>query len=114
MTSRNAKAAHAHYFGDFFEPKAPTPIGGERFSPLRYIAPHLHSHRWRDKDGWHDDWHNDINYRYAGKYGHPPRLVANPRWTFNWTQPMIHFPKSHCRNYSKWPSLHELLAATAS
>ena len=105
-----AKAAHVHFLGDIFEPKRPLPTADARFSPLRYVSPHLHAHRWRDEEGWHDDWHNDINYHLAHKYGHPPLLVADPGQTFIWDEPMIHFAEDHCRNYLKWSSLQELLA----
>jgi hypothetical protein len=108
--SRNAKAAHLHFLGDIFKPKTPVPTADARFSPLRYIAPHLHSHRWRDEDGWHNAWHNDINYHLAYKYGHPPLLVADPRRTFIWNEPMVYFVHDHCRNYLTWSSLQELLA----
>src|SRR5262249_21319257 len=109
-SSRSAKAAHTHYLGDLFKPKTPTPTADARFSPLRYVSPRLHAHRWRDEDGWHNDWHNDINYHLADKFGHPPLLVADPRLTFIWNEPMICFAEDHCRNYLKWPSLQELLA----
>jgi hypothetical protein len=108
--SRRAKAAHTHYLGDLFKPKTPTPSADARFSPLRYVSPHLHAHRWRDEDGWHNGWHNDISYHLADQYGHPPLLVADPRLTFIWNEPMIYFAEDHCRNYLKWSSLRELLA----
>jgi hypothetical protein len=109
-SSRRAKAAHTHYLGDLFKPKTPTPTGDARFSPNRYISPRLHAHRWRDEDGWHNDWHNDIQYYLADQYGHPPLLVADPRLTFIGNEPMIYFAEDHCRNYLKWPSLRDLLA----
>lgn len=110
LRSRRAKAAHAHYLGDIFEPKTPPPTDDARFSPVRYVSPHLHAHRWRDEHGWHDGWHNDINYHLAHKFGQPPLLVADPRHTFVWTEPVISFAQDHCRNYLKWSSLPELLA----
>jgi hypothetical protein len=108
--SRRAKAAHVHYLGDIFKPKTPLPTAAARFSPVRYVSPHLHAHRWREEDGWHNDWHNDISYHLAHKFGHPPLLVADPRHTFIWTEPMISFAQDHCRNYLRWSSLQELLA----
>lgn len=108
--SRSAKAAHVHFLGDIFKPKTPIPSADSRFSPNRYVSPHLHAHRWRDGDGWHNGWHNDINYHLAHKYGHPPLLVADPRRTFIWNEPMIYFAEDHCRNYLKWASLQELIA----
>jgi hypothetical protein len=108
--TRNAKAAHFHFLGDIFKPKSPLPIADARFSPLRYVSPHRHAHRWRDEDGWHNDWHNDINYHLANKYGHPLLLVADARRTFIWNEPMIYFAQDHCRNYLKWSSLQELVA----
>jgi hypothetical protein len=108
--SRNAKAAHAHFLGDIFKPKTPLPTAEARFSPLRYVSPHQHAHRWRDEGGSHNDWHNDINYHLAHKYGHPPLLVADPLRTFIWNEPMIYFPHDHCGNYLKWSSLQDLLA----
>jgi hypothetical protein len=108
--SRRAKTAHRNYLGDLFKPKAPLPTGNARFSPIRYLSPHLHAHRWRDEDGWHNDWHNDINYHLAHRYSHPPLLVADPNRTFIWNEPMIYFAQDHCRNYLKWSSLRELVA----
>jgi cation transport ATPase len=41
----------------------------------------------------------------------PPLLVAEPRLTFLWEEPMIFFArKKHCRDYHTWRSLQELLA----
>jgi hypothetical protein len=108
--TRRAKAAHDHYLGDIFMPKSPLPTADARFSPGRYISPRLHAHRWRDEEGWHNDWHNDISYYLADKYGHPPLLVADPWNTFLWSEPMIYFDGDHCRNYLKWSSLEELSA----
>jgi hypothetical protein len=108
--TRGAKEAHVNYLGDLFKPKTPLPTGEARFSPLRYVSPHLHSHRWREEDGWHNDWHNDINYHLAEKYRHPPLLVADPQRTFIWNEPIIYLADDHCRNYLKWSSLQELLA----
>ncbi len=110
--SREAKAAHSHFLGDIFKPKTPPPTGASdaRFSPMRYISPTNHAHRWRDENGWHDGWHNDINYRFSNKYSHPPLLVAEPQRTFIWNKPMIYFDSDHCRNYRKWSSIQELLA----
>jgi hypothetical protein len=108
--SRNAKAAHVHFLGDVFKPKSPLLTGDERFSPLRYVSPRRHAHRWHDEDGWHNDWHNDIDYYLAHKYRHPPLLVADPRQTFIWTEPMIYFAQDHPRNYLKWSALHDVLA----
>lgn len=90
-------------------PKLPPPTAEARFSPGRYVSPHLHAHRWRDETGWHNGWHNDIGYRHDDKYGHPPLLVADPRRTFLWSEPMIYFAEDHCRNYLKWSSLSELM-----
>lgn len=73
--SRRAKAAHVNYLGDLFTPETPLPTADDRFSPIRYFSPHLHSHRWRDEDGWHNDSHNDINYHLADKFG-PPRCLS--------------------------------------
>ena len=56
------------------------------------------------------DWHNDINYHLAHKYDHPALLVADPRRTFIWNEPIIYLAHDHCRNYLKWSSLQELLA----
>ena len=109
-SSRNAKVAHVHFLGDVFKPKPPIPTADSRFSPNRYVSPHLHAHRWRDEEGWHNGWHNDINYHLAQKYGHPPLLIADPKRTFIWNEPMIHFAEDHCRNYLKWSSLQELMA----
>jgi hypothetical protein len=113
-SSRDAKAAHVHFLGDMFKPKSPLPTGDSRFSPLRYVCPRRHAHRWHDEDGWHNDWHNDIDYYLAHKYRHPPLLVADPRQTFIWTEPMIYFAQDHPRNYLKWSALQDLLALLRS
>ena len=102
--ARRAKAAHAHYLGDIFQPKSPPPTSDARFSPSRYITPQIHIHRWRGEDGWH----NDISYHLAHRLGHPPLLMADPRRTFLWDEPMIYFAGGHGRNYLKWSSLREL------
>lgn len=108
--SRNAKAAHRHFLGDVFRPKTPLPTGNARFTPSRYVSPTHHSHRWRDADGWHNGWYNDIKYCNAEKYGNPALLVADPRRTFLWDVPRIYFDDDHCRNYYKWSSLPELIS----
>jgi hypothetical protein len=107
--SRNAKAAHIHFLGDVFKPKYPIPAADARFLPTRYVSPHLHAHRWPDEDGWQNGWHNDIRYYLADKYGYPPLLLADPRRTFIWSEPIVYFAEDHCRNYLKWDSLQELL-----
>ena len=109
-STRSAKAAHIHFLGDIFKPKTPLPTGDARFSPRRYVSPTFHAHRRRDEDGWHNNWHNDINYHLASKSRHPPLLVADPKRTFLWEEPMICFAQDHCRDYFKWSSLHELVA----
>jgi hypothetical protein len=109
-STRNAKAAHVQFLGDIYKPKSPRPTDDARFSPSRYVSPTFHAHRWRDEDGWHNDWHNDINYYLASRSRHPPLLVADPKWTFLWDEPTIFFAEDHCRDYFKWSSLHELVA----
>ncbi|MFM9962192.1 MAG: hypothetical protein ACKV2Q_13310 [Planctomycetaceae bacterium] len=109
--SRNSKAAHVHYLGDMFKPKTPIPTGDAQFSPARYVSPTLHAHRWRDDEGWHNGWHNDISYHLTSKLRNPPLLVADPMLTFLWDEPMIYLAKrKHCRDYCKWPSLQDLIA----
>jgi len=106
--SRRQKAAHLHYLGDLFKPIAPKPMGHERFSPHRYVMPVVHAHR---QYSGHSSWKKDINYRHATTFSRPPLLVANPRLTFLWKEPMVYFAqKKHCRDYLKWSSIHELLA----
>jgi hypothetical protein len=89
-STRNAKAAHVHFLGDVFKPKTPQPTDNARFSPRRYVMPSIHD--------------------LASKSRHPPLLVADPKRTFIWEEPMIFFAKDHCRDYFKWSSLHELVA----
>lgn len=104
----NAKAAHVHYLGDLFKPQTLRPTGNARFSPSRYVRPSVHVHRKNRSD---TGWHNDINYHLASKSRHPPLLVADPKQTFLWDEPMIYFgPKKHCRDYFKWSSVQELVA----
>ena len=105
--SRNAKAAHENYLGDVFQPKRPNPTKEARFLPSRYIVPTVHAHRQKPSDR---GWQNDIKYRHADKFRHPPLLVAKPRMTFLWDEPMIFLKEKHCRNYFKWQSLNELMA----
>lgn len=105
--TRNAKSAHTHFLGDLFEPKTPLPTKTSRFSPSRYSTPPVHSHRRERGD---KGWHNDIRYRHAEKYGHPPLLVADPQRTFLWDEPMIFFEGKHCRDFAKWSSLSDLTA----
>lgn len=105
--TRNAKAADRHFLGDIFRPKSPQPTGKARYSPSRYVTPTAHAHRQHRGD---KGWRNDINYRHAAKYGHPALLVADPRQTYLWDEPMIYFVGDHCRNFFKWQSLPNLLA----
>jgi hypothetical protein len=67
------------FLGDIFRPKSPQPTGKARYSPSRYVTPTTHAHRQHRGD---KDWHNDINYYLAEKYGHPARLVADPYLIF--------------------------------
>jgi hypothetical protein len=106
--TRNAKAAHIHihFLGDIFKPKTPQPTGNARFSPSRYVMPSVHAHRTkRNPNGWH----NDIHYHLSSKTRHPPLLVADPKRTFLWNEPMISFAEDHCRDYFKWSSVQELI-----
>lgn len=103
---REAKMAHAHFLGDMYKPKKPRLSGAVRYSPNRYYTPSVHSHRKHRSD---NDWHNDINYRHADKYRHPPLLVSDPHLTFLWSEPMISLKKEHCRNYFKWTSLKDVI-----
>jgi hypothetical protein len=108
--TRRTKAADANYLGDVFRPKSPPPTADDRFSPNRYITPRRHAHRWRDHDGWHEDWRNDVSYHLADGFGHPPLLVADPRRTFLWDEPMIYLAANHSRSYRRWSSLQGLLS----
>jgi len=105
--TRNAKAAETNFLGDIFRPKTPLPTGDARYSPTRYVTPSAHAHRQHRGD---KGWHNDISYYLAEKYGHPALLVADPRNTFLWDEPMIYFSDDHCRNFHKWPSLSQLVS----
>lgn len=107
--TRNAKAAHVHFLGDIFKPNTPRPIGSAWFFPSQYVMPSLDDHTHRTKRN-PNGWHNDINYRLASKSRHPPLLVADPKRTFMWEEPMIFFAEKHCRDYHKWSSLEELAA----
>ncbi len=102
----NAKAADSHFLGDIFRPKSPSPTGNSRHSPNRYITPSAHAHRQHRGD---KGWHNDINYYLAAKFGHRALLVADPRNTFLWDEPMIYYADDHCRNFHKWQSLSQLV-----
>ena len=106
-STRNAKSAHVHFLGDIYKPKTPHPTENARFSPSRYVEPSVHVHRQMRSDR---GWHNDINYDLAAKSRHPPLLVADPKQTFMWDEPMIYFGEDHCRDYFKWSSLQELVA----
>jgi hypothetical protein len=104
--SRAAKAAHLHFLGDVFKPQNPRPTGIARYSPNGYVVPPFHAHRRYPGD---TGWKNDINYCHAGKSRQPPLLVADPRQTFMWKEPMISFADNHCRDYFKWSSLQKLI-----
>jgi hypothetical protein len=104
---RKKKAAHLHYLGDLFKPTTPKPTGNSRFSPSRYLMPLVHAHR---QYPGHNGWKNDINYRHAATSRHPPLLVADPRLTFLWEEPMIFYADNHCRDYFKWSSIQELIS----
>lgn len=106
-SSRNAKAAHTHFLGDLFKPKTPLPTGKSRFTPSRYVKPTIHAHRQHQSD---KGWQNDINYKHASRYRHPPLLVSDPQHTYLWDEPTIYYAQNHCRNYLKWSSLQELIA----
>lgn len=107
VESRQAKAAHVHYLGDMFKPKKPKPTGYARYSPTRYYAPSIHSHRRNRSD---NGWHKDIDYRHRGSLRRPPLLVADPELTFLWDEPIIFLDQNHCRDYFKWSSLQHLIA----
>ena len=105
--SRNAKAAHLHYLGDVFKPKHPKPTRNARFLPSRYLMPSMHAHRKKPGD---TGWYQDIKYKHVSKGGTTPLLVADPKQTFIWKEPIIFLSKNHCRDYFKWTSLQELIA----
>ncbi|MEQ8790838.1 MAG: hypothetical protein RIC55_31365 [Pirellulaceae bacterium] len=105
--TRNAKSAVANFLGDIFRPKSPSLTGPARFSPSRYVTPSAHAHRQHRGDR---GWRNDIDYRHAEKYRHPPLLVADPKMTFIWDEPLIYFCGDHCRNFHKWSSLVDLFS----
>ena len=106
-TCRKAKAADAHFLGDIFRPLKPAPVEHERFFPSRYVVPEYHAHRQSPGD---TGWRNDIRYKHAKRYGNPPMLVADPKRTFLWNEPMIYLDQKHYRNFSKWTNLSELVA----
>jgi hypothetical protein len=102
---REAKSTEEHFLGDLFRPRGRV-AGQNRFNPRSYFAPSRHSHRRNSCD---NGWHNDINYGYADRYGHPSLLVGDPYLTFLWEKPAIFFDEDHCRNFKKWKSVSELL-----
>lgn len=105
---RKEKAAHLHYFGDLFKPTTPTPTGESRFSASRYLMPSVHAHRQYPGN---ERWKNDINYQHNVTSHRAPLLVADPRLTFLWEEPMIYFSrKKHCRDYHAWASLQQFMA----
>lgn len=106
VRTRNAKAADSNFLGDAFKPKSPHPTGKARFAPGRYVVPSAHAHRQHRGDR---GWHNDISYRLAEKYRHPPLLVADPKNTFIWDEPLVYFPTDHCRNFRKWSSISDFV-----
>ena len=92
---RGAKAARKHFLGDMFEPKKPNLTGTARYTPSRYYTPPIHVHRQHPGG---TGWHNDINYRYAGKHRRqPPLLVGDPQLTFLWEEPIIYLTQDHHR-----------------
>lgn len=107
--AQDAKAAHVHYLGDNYVPKSANLDGPARHSPGRYYLPSLHVHR---QNRSHNSWKNDINYLYADKFKRQPALlVFDPQLTFMWTKPKLHLQYEHVRDYWKWDSIQEVVAA---
>jgi hypothetical protein len=106
VRARNAKAAHAHYLGDVFKPKAPIVAGSAEFSPSSYVTPNLHTHRQHPSDF---GWHKDIDYQHAVSHRRSPLIVAAPEQTYLWHEPILQLKHNHCRDFSKWSSLQEFL-----
>jgi hypothetical protein len=105
---RVAKAAHRHFLGDVFIPKKTGLTGDSRFEPARYHRPRRHAHISKKHP---TGWHNDINYQHADRAGRqPPLLVGKPSLTFIWNEPMLSLSHDHCRDYSKWASLQDIIA----
>jgi len=105
--TRQAKAAHRNFLGDIFEPKHPPRAGDQRFSPPRYFKPARHAHRQHQND---KTWERDINYKHTVSSQRAPLLVAEPKLTFLWREPLIYLDQNHCRDFHRWESLADVLS----
>lgn len=104
-----AKAAHVHYLGDNYVPKSTSLDRADRYSPSRYYLPSFHAHRKSRAD---NSWRNDINYIHADRFKRQPALLLfEPQLTFLWTEPKLHLQHEHVRDYRKWDSLQDVVAA---
>jgi hypothetical protein len=104
LAVRRAKEAHRHPLGDIYKPTTAKLAESEHHQARNYHEPaehHVHSGR---------QWHNDVKYRHATKFGHPALLVGDPALTFLWEKPVLALNGHHCRNYRKWMTLEVLLS----
>ena len=70
-------------------------------------CPKYHVHRKSPDD---IGWCKDIDYKHAEKYHRqPPLLVADPKRTFLWNEPILYLDQKHYRNFSIWQTLTEFL-----
>ncbi len=106
---RIAKSTTQNPLGDVYQPN-PSSRSQDRHSVAHYHPPLVgHSHRETADD---DSWHDDIEFFHARFRRRPLLLVAKPRMTFLWQQPMLYL-KRHERNQT-WGSVAALLAKLRS
>jgi hypothetical protein len=104
---RSAKSSKQHRLGDLHQPRREL-IGPASFDPNKYHRPifdHVHQ----------GTWHIDVDYALKKRKRKPkekpvaPVLVADPRMTFLWQEPVLYFGQNHIRDYRKWTTLAEFL-----
>jgi len=87
VSSRTAKNARINPLGDIYEPKDDI---SDEFNYLNYYPPvknHVHE----------NCWHNDICYEKGCGKRMPSLLVGDPKLSFLWRHPIIHFRSKHPR-----------------
>ncbi len=103
--TREAKSTRYDVHGDLYEPQ---PLQeSDPFDPANYFSPMIgHRHRFRQDD---DTWRRDIDFFHANFKRHSAYLLASPRRTFIWEQPILYVAGTHSRTDS-WTSVNHFLS----
>lgn len=110
---RQAKSSRCFQLGDLHEPKGNL-IDTNQFDPADYHTPVSgHSHR---RNACDNGWIIDIDYRRKKNLKKKPQrrsalLVCEPRLSFLWKSPKIRLKENHVRDYQRWETLDDFLAA---